>query len=429
MNINIEQVVLGAIMLDDNIQYLIDDLSDEHFANPIYKTVYDAMISLYYDGKIVEIISLRNKLIDMKKFDEIGGMSTLLAVSDSVGSSLHIMEHIEILNEKLKLRQLQQISNTMNALVDDSEKSDVIAEIIESKLDAIQQSDKNDMKNISDSLLDALNKIESVYENREKYTGLETKFSDLDKMTSGLHNSDLMLLAARPAMGKTAFAINIAENVAVHGKKSVAVFSLEMSTSQLMNRIISSHAMISFNSLKNGDLSEDDWGKIIESIHTLSLTNLYIDDTPAITPSLILQKCKKLKKEKKLDLIVIDYLQLLTLSRRAESRQQEISEISRNLKKIAKELDVPIIALSQLSRACEQRADHRPMLSDLRESGAIEQDADIVMFLYRDEYYFPDSEKKNQAELIIAKHRNGETGTINLAWMGQYTKFFNIGKF
>ena len=291
--------------------------------------------------------------------------------------------------------------------------------------DIIQNRRTEEFTSIRDITVNAFEKIEEVYQNKGKVTGIATGFKDFDAKTAGLQKSDLILLAARPSMGKTAFALNIVQNVAIRGNIPTAVFSLEMSKEQLVNRMLCSEAMLDAQKIRTGELEEKDWTVLIEAMGPLSEAPIYIDDTPGISPMDIRSKCRRLKLEKGLGLIVIDYLQLMSGNGRNDSRQQEISEISRSLKAIAREMDAPVIALSQLSRACEQRADHRPMLSDLRESGAIEQDADIVAFLYRDEYYFPETEKKNQAELIIAKQRNGPTGTVELTWLGQHTKFAN----
>ena len=278
-------------------------------------------------------------------------------------------------------------------------------------------------------MVDSFTELEELYNRKEHITGVPTGFADLDYRTAGLHGSELILVAARPAMGKSAFALNIATNAALRGNTPVAIFSLEMSKAQLVNRILCSEAMVDSNKVRTGKLEDEDWGKLAEAIGPLSETGIYIDDTPGISVMEIRAKCRKLKLEKNIGLVVIDYLQLVQGSnKRNGSREQEISEISRSLKILAKELDVPVIALSQLSRAVEQRPDHRPMLSDLRDSGAIEQDADIVMFLYRDDYYNEDSEKKNVAEVIIAKHRGGSTGTVDLGWLGSYTKFVNLSK-
>ena len=265
-----------------------------------------------------------------------------------------------------------------------------------------------------------------IYKNKGKLTGVPTGFADFDMKTAGLQPSDLILIAARPSMGKTAFALNIAQNAAIRNNVPVAIFSLEMSKEQLVNRMLCSEAMVDAQKLRTGELADEDWPKLIQAIGPLSQAEIYIDDTPGVSPMDIRAKCRKLKLERGIGLILIDYLQLMSSDSKTESRQQEISEISRALKAVAREMNAPVIALSQLSRACETRTDHRPMLSDLRESGAIEQDADVVTFLYRDEYYFPDTEKKNQAELIIAKQRNGPTGTVDLMWLGQRTKFANM---
>lgn len=276
--------------------------------------------------------------------------------------------------------------------------------------------------------MDAYDTLEELYRNKGGITGLTTGFLDLDRKTNGLQRTDLILIAARPAMGKTAFSLNLAQNVALKANASVAIFSLEMSKEQLVQRMLSSESHVELNKLKNGSMGEDDWPKLIEAMGVLSKSKVYIDDTPGITIMEMRSKCRRLKIEKGLDLILIDYLQLMEGDSKIESRQQEISKISRSLKILAKELNCPVIALSQLSRAPELRSDHRPILSDLRESGAIEQDADIVMFLYRDEYYHADSEKKNIGEVIIAKHRHGETGTVELAWLGEFQKFHNLSR-
>ena len=308
------------------------------------------------------------------------------------------------------------IPNPTNEIVEKAEKG---------IFDIIQNRRTEEFSSVREITVTAFERIEEIYRNRGKVTGIATGFLDFDAKTAGLQKSDLILLAARPSMGKTAFALNIVQNVAIRENIPTAVFSLEMSKEQLVNRMLCSEAMLDAQKLRTGEMEEKDWTALIEAMGPLSQAPIYIDDTPGISPMDIRSKCRRLKLEKGLGLIVIDYLQLMSGNGRNDSRQQEISEISRSLKAIAREMDAPVIALSQLSRACEQRADHKPMLSDLRESGAIEQDADIVAFLYRDEYYFPESEKKNQAELIIAKQRNGPTGTINLTWLGQCTKFGN----
>jgi replicative DNA helicase len=304
-----------------------------------------------------------------------------------------------------------------------------VLELTEKKVfELVQKRNTGDFVPIKQVVLNALDKIEMASKNAGSVTGIPTGFLDLDYKTAGLQPSDLILVAARPSMGKTAFVLNIAQHVAFKAKKSVAIFSLEMSKEQLVNRLFALEAQVDAQSLRTGSLKDADWEKLIESAGTIGRSNLIIDDTPGISISELRSKCRKYKLEHGLDLIIIDYLQLMTgrVGSRSESRQQEISEISRALKGVARELNVPVVALSQLSRAVEQRPDHRPMLSDLRESGSIEQDADVVMFIYREDYYKKDTERKNIAEIIIAKQRNGPIGTVELAWIPKYTKFANL---
>ena len=313
---------------------------------------------------------------------------------------------------------------------DETEDVDNILELAEKKVfDLSQNKSTKGYSSIKDVLVSSLTEIEKLYNQKGRISGITTGFTDLDRQTSGLHNSDLIILAARPAMGKSAFAINIATNAALKDKVPVAIFNLEMSKEQVVNRILCSEAMVDSNKVRTGQIEDNDWMKLASASGVLSEAPIYIDDTPGISIMEIRAKCRKLKMEKNIGLIVIDYLQLIqgSSNKKNVSREQEISEISRSLKILAKELDVPVIALSQLSRAAEQRKDdHRPMLSDLRESGAIEQDADIVMFIYREDYYNPETENKNVAEIILAKHRGGSTGTVNLAWLSNYTKFANL---
>ena len=292
----------------------------------------------------------------------------------------------------------------------------------------MQKNNQTGYASIKDILVDSFTELEELYNRKQHVTGVPTGFIDLDNKTAGLHNSDLILVAARPAMGKSAFALNIATNAALQAGTGVAIFSLEMSKEQMANRILGGVSMVDGNSIRTGRIADDDWIKLATASGQLSQTGIYIDDTPGISVMEIRAKCRKLKMEKNIGMVIIDYLQLVQGSSKAGSREQEIAEISRSLKILAKEINVPVIALSQLSRAPEQRPDHRPMLSDLRESGSIEQDADIVIFLYRDDYYNPDTDKKNIAEVIIAKHRAGSTGTVELAWLGNYTKFANLAK-
>ena len=358
-------------------------------------------------------------------------MEYLATLPDKVPTTANATKYINIVEEKSTLRSLIKAANEIIDLgYDPTEDVDYVTESAEKKIfNLMQNKDKKSYTPIKDILVDSFTQLEELYNRKQHITGVPTGFTELDNRTAGFHGSDLILIAARPAMGKSAFALNIATNAAVRANVPVMIFSLEMSKEQMVNRILCSEAMVDSNKLRTGKLDEDDWTKLAGKIGQLAEAQIYIDDTPGISVTEIRAKCRKLKLEKGLGMVVIDYLQLVQgTNRRSGTREQEISEISRSLKILAKEIGVPVIALSQLSRAVEQRPDHRPMLSDLRESGAIEQDADIVMFLYRDDYYNQDSEKKNIAEVIIAKHRGGSTGTVELLWLGSYTKFVNLEK-
>lgn len=426
-----ELAVLGAMFLDREAASLaLEMLAGEDFYRPDHRQVFEAAEELYHSGVPIDMITVKNKLEEKQVFEQIGGLSFLANISTSVGSSANMRHYAAIVEEKSVLRRLICTANNIsqmsyegktdvNAIMDTAEKG---------IFDIMQNRHSDQFHHIRDIAVDSIEKIEDIYRSKGKLTGVPTGFVDFDQKTAGLQKSDLILLAARPSMGKTAFALNIIQNAAIRSNVPTAVFSLEMSREQLVNRMLCSEAMLDAQRLRTGELTDSDWADLIQAMGPLSQAPIYIDDTPGVTPMEVRSKCRRLKVEKGLGLIVIDYLQLMSGNSRNDSRQQEISEISRSLKAIAREMEAPVIALSQLSRACEQRADHRPMLSDLRESGAIEQDADVVAFLYRDEYYFPDTEKKNQAELIIAKQRNGPTGTVDLTWMGQYTKFGNFLK-
>lgn len=426
-----ELAVLGAMFLDREAASLaLEMLTGEDFYRPDHRQIFEAAEELYHSGVPIDMITVKNKLEEKQVFDQIGGLPFLANISTSVGSSANMRHYAAIVEEKSVLRRLIRTANNIsqmsyegktdvNAIMDTAEKG---------IFDIMQNRHSDQFHHIRDIAVDSIEKIEDIYRSKGKLTGVPTGFVDFDQKTAGLQKSDLILLAARPSMGKTAFALNIIQNAAIRSNVPTAVFSLEMSREQLVNRMLCSEAMLDAQRLRTGELTDSDWADLIQAMGPLSQAPIYIDDTPGVTPMEVRSKCRRLKVEKGLGLIVIDYLQLMSGNSRNDSRQQEISEISRSLKAIAREMEAPVIALSQLSRACEQRADHRPMLSDLRESGAIEQDADVVAFLYRDEYYFPDTEKKNQAELIIAKQRNGPTGTVDLTWMGQYTKFGNFLK-
>ena len=432
-DIEAEQAVLGSMLTDqDAVVDAIEILKPEDFYRDDNKYIYEAILNLYNKSEPIDIITLKSELISTGKFEAVGGYEYIALLPDKVPLVSNAEKYMRIVEEKSILRKLIKASNDLMALgYEQNEEIDTIMEQAEKKIfDIMQGKNQRGYSSLKDILVDTFAEIEKLYNQKEPITGIPTGFVDLDYKTAGLHKSDLVLIAARPAMGKSAFALNIASHAAIHAKVPVVIFNLEMSKSQLVNRILCSEAMVDSNKIRTGKIEEDDWVKLATALGPLSEAPIYIDDTPGITVTEIRAKCRKLKLEKNIGLIVIYYLQLIQGSgKRNSSREQEISEISRSLKILAKELDVPVIALSQLSRAAEQRTDHRPMLSDLRESGAIEQDADIVMFLYRDDYYNPDSEKKNIAEVIMAKHRAGSTGTVELLWLGNYTKFANIEKY
>ena len=428
-----EQAILGSMLTDqDAVIDSIEVLKPEDFYREDNKYIYEAMCNLYNKAEPIDIITVKDELTSMQKFEAVGGIEYLALLPDKVPLVANADKYIKIVQEKSILRQLIKTAGEIESLgYEQTEEIDNIMDQAEKKIfDIMQRKNQKGYTPIKDVLIETFADLEKLYNQKEPITGIPTGFADLDYKTAGLHDSDLILVAARPAMGKSAFALNIATNAAINAKKPVIIFNLEMSKSQLVNRMLCSEAMVDSNKIRTGKIDEEDWIKLATALGPLSEAPIYIDDTPGISIAEIRAKCRKLKLEKNIGLIVIDYLQLIQGSgKRNASREQEISEISRSLKILAKELDVPVIALSQLSRAAEARQDHRPMLSDLRESGAIEQDADIVMFLYRDDYYNPDSEKKNIAEVILAKHRAGSTGTVELLWMGNYTKFANLDKY
>jgi len=431
-DLDAEQAVLGSMLTDkDAVISAVEVLKVEDFYREDNQSIYEAILNLYNRSEPIDIITLKNELVSMDKFEKVGGLEYLASLPDKVPTTANVQKYIKIVEEKAILRKLIKTANEIIELgYNPTEEVEDIMDGAERKIfDIIQNKNQKGYAPIKDVLVESFTKLEELYNRKQHITGVPTGFSELDYKTAGLHGSDLVLIAARPAMGKTAFALNIATNAALRGNTPVALFSLEMSKEQLVNRVLCSEAMVDSNKVRTGKIEEEDWVKLAEAIGPLSEAEIYIDDTPGISIMDIRTKCRKLKLEKNIGLVVIDYLQLVQgSSKRGGSREQEISEISRSLKIMAKEINVPVIALSQLSRAAEQRPDHRPMLSDLRESGAIEQDADIVMFLYRDDYYNKESEKKDIAEVIIAKHRGGSTGTVELLWLGNYTKFVNLEK-
>ena len=425
-----EQAVIGSMLTDkEAVISAIEVLSDEDFYREDNRIIYSAIMNLYNRGEPIDIITLKSELSSMGKFDAVGGLEYLAELPEKVPTTANVDKYIKIVEEKAALRTLIKTANELITLgYDPTQEVDELMDNAEKKIFGVMQNrSQKSYSSMKDILVETFIELEELYNRKEHVTGVPTGFIDLDYKTAGLHGSELILVAARPAMGKSAFALNIATNAAVRAKTPVAIFSLEMSKEQMANRILCSEALVDSNKVRTGKVEDDDWTKLAEASGILSEAQIYIDDTPGISIMEIRAKCRKMKLEKDIGLVVIDYLQLVQgSSKRAASREQEIAEISRSLKILAKEINVPVIALSQLSRAPEQRPDHRPMLSDLRESGSIEQDADIVMFLYRDDYYNQDSDKKNVAEVILAKHRAGSTGTVELAWLGSYTKFANL---
>ena len=424
-----EEVVIGSMLTDkDAVIATIEVLKPEDFYRDDNKTIFEAEASIYAKGEPIDFITVKEELISMGKFDAVGGNEYLATLTDKVPTTANIEKYVKIVEDKSLLRTLIK---TANELIDlgysQNEEIESLMDSAEKKIfDIMQRKSQKGYSSIKDILVDSFTQLQELYNNKQHITGVPSGFIDLDNKTAGFHKSELILIAARPAMGKTAFALNIATNAAVQANIPVVVFSLEMSKEQCANRILCSQAMVDSQKVSKGDISDEEWEKLAVASGELSESSgIFIDDTAGITVAEIRAKCRKLKIEKNIGLIVIDYLQLIQGSGKSSSREQEIAEISRSLKILAKEIDVPVIALSQLSRAPEARTDHRPMLQDLRESGSIEQDADIVMFIYRDDYYNPQAEQTNIAEIIIAKNRSGPVGTTELLWMPSFTKFVN----
>ena len=427
-----EQSVIGSMLMDrEAIITASEIISAEDFYQHQYGIMFEAMIELFNEGKPVDLVTLQNRLKEKDVPPEISSLEFVRDIITTVPTSANVKSYANIVREKAVLRKLiktnEDIANTCYL---GRESLDVILADTEKRIfDLLQSRDSREFVPIRQVALDVLEKIEKASKTKETVTGVPTGFIDLDYKTSGFQPSDLILLAARPSMGKTAFVLNVVDHVAVKKRIPCMVFSLEMSKEQLVNRMLSMESNVDTQKLRTGTLTDSDWDAVVEGVGIIGNSSLIIDDTPGISISELRSKCRKMKLEQGLGMIIIDYLQLMTGSgKTSDNRQQEISEISRSLKALARELKAPVVALSQLSRACESRADHRPMLSDLRESGAIEQDADVVMFIYRDDYYNKDTELKNVAEIIIAKQRNGAIGTINLAWLPDYTQFANLAK-
>ena len=424
-----EQSVIGSMIMDkDAIVVASELLTPDDFYIRQYGVLFEAMTELFQEGKPSDLVTILDKLKEKDVSPEVCGMEFIRDVTDAVPTSANIKYYAEIVAEKALARKLIKITEGIsNTCYLDKEPMDTVLEETEKQVfNIIQRRGGGDYEDIKDVVLRALKNIEIAAKSQGRITGIATGFRDLDYKMAGLQRSDLVLIAARPSMGKTAFVLNLAEYIALHSHVTTAIFSLEMSKEQLINRLLAMNSRVDSQNIRTGDLKDSEWADLMESARNIGESGLVIDDTPGISISELRSKCRKLKLEKNLGIVIIDYLQLMSGSGKSESRQQEISEISRSLKALAREINCPVVALSQLSRAVEQRPDKRPMLSDLRESGAIEQDADVVMFIYRDEYYNKDTEEPGITEIIIGKQRNGPTGTVKLKWMGQIQKFGNL---
>ena len=430
-SIEAEQSVIGAMIMDrEAIVVASEIISEDDFYSKQCGTLFEAMVELNNEGKPVDLVTLQDRLREKDVPPEVSSLEYIRDLITAVPTSANIKYYANIVAEKATLRRLiklnEEIANTCYA---GKESLEVILEDTEKRVfNLVQRRNTEEFVPIRQVVMNAMDQIEKASKNKGSVTGIATGFIDLDYRTAGMQPSDLVLIAARPSMGKTAFVLNIAQHVAFKLNQTVAIFSLEMSKEQLVNRLFSLESKVDAQKLRTGNLADSDWEKLIETAGVIGKSNLIIDDTPGISIAEMRSKCRKYKLEHDLKMIIIDYLQLMSGSGKGDSRQQEISDISRSLKALARELSVPVLSLSQLSRAVEQRPDHRPMLSDLRESGAIEQDADVVMFIYRDDYYNKDTEKKGIAEIIVAKQRNGPIGTVELVWLPEYTKFANMQK-
>ena len=430
-NLDAEQSVLGAMLIDKEAAVkVIELLRPQDFYRDANGHVFAAILNLFNRGEAVDLITLSEELRQTDLLDQVGGVSYVAGLANSVPTSANVEQYARIVEEKSLLRRLISVSTRIAQLGYEA------GEEVESLLDRAEQmifelaerKTHSSFVPLKAVLMQTFERIEFLHQNKGGIIGVPSGFNDLDRITSGFQPSDLIIVAARPSMGKTAFCLNIAQNASVRKKLPVAVFSLEMSREQLVTRMLCGEAMVDQQKIRTGQLSDDDWQKLTTASGPLSGAPLYIDDSPGVTVVEMRAKCRRLKSEKGLSLVVIDYLQLMQGSRKPENRQQEISEISRSLKALAREMQVPVIALSQLSRAVEQRQDKRPMMSDLRESGSLEQDADLVMFIYRDEYYNPETDRRSRADIIIAKQRNGPVGSVELGFFKEFTKFVTLDR-
>ena len=428
-SLDAERSVIGAILMDNElIAPATEILTGDDFYAKQYGMLFDVMRELYAERKPIDPITISEKLKEKAAPEEMTSPEFIREILDTVPTSANMKEYAKIVYEKSTLRRLIRISEQISkdCYLGQDKLEDVLEQTEKSVFDLIQSRNTREYVPISDIVIDVLKKIEEASKTKGHITGLSTGFADLDFKTAGLQPSDFILIAARPSMGKTAFSLSILEHVVIKKQLSAAIFSLEMSKESLVNRLLAMESRVDAQNIRSGNLSDEEWESLIMSSEAIGGSKLIIDDTPGISVAEMRSKCRRYKMDQDIQLVIIDYIQLMSSGGRSDSRQQELSDISRALKGLARELNVPVIALSQLNRAVESRADHRPMLSDIRESGAIEQDADVIMFLYRDEYYNPETEDKNVAEVIIAKQRNGPTGTVKLAWQAKYTRFVNL---
>ncbi len=426
-----EQSVIGSMIMDkDAIVVASELLTREDFYEDQYGLLFAAMVDLYNNAKPVDMVTLKAKLEEMGVPEEISNMEYMVDIVNNTYTSANIREYASIVADKAVLRRLIRFNDETNNQCYSPREStdDILAEAEKNIFNIVSRRGGGDFVPIRRIVVDALEHLSMISKSKGNVTGIATGFTDLDYKTAGLQPSDLVLIAARPSMGKTAFVLNMAQHICFKDNRAAVIFSLEMSKEQLINRLLSLESRVDSQAIRTGSMSDADWESIIEGADVIAKSKLIIDDTPGISISELRSRCRRYHQEHGLSIVIIDYLQLMSGNGRTDSRQQEISEISRSLKALARELNVPVVALSQLSRAVEKRDDHRPMLSDLRESGAIEQDADVVMFLYRDDYYNKESEKQGIAEVIIAKQRNGPIGTVELVWLPNYTKFANKAK-
>ncbi len=430
-NISAEQATLGSILLEkDSILNCVEILHWEDFYKTAHQLIYQCALDLFEKNQAVDLITLTEELKKRKQLDEVGGASYLATLMDSVPTAANVIYYARIVEEKAILRKLiNHATQIVTMGYEEQEEARVLLDKAENLIfDVSQQKISTFFSPIKDLLTESFEKIEDLYHSGNFITGVPTGFTKLDELTTGFQPSELIIVAGRPSMGKTAFCMNIAQFAAMQHKIPVAIFSLEMSKSQIVQRMLCSEARIDTHALRRGTMPEEDWPKLSMAAGRLSAAPIFIDDSAGISPLEIKAKARRLKAKYNLGLILIDYLQLIQTGLRVENRQQEISQISRSLKGLARELNIPIVAVSQLSRAVEQRSNQRPRLSDLRESGALEQDADVVVFIYREEYYKPKSNKKGIAEVTIGKQRNGPTGTLELAFLKEYTRFENLAK-